>query len=964
MEPDSFQHGQNAQQVLKLFRCPRCGQLQDFICPGFGQHTPSKTLVRIGDNVQCIQCGQFITTTTCSCGCVTTLTPDILDDPTANNYVTGKQLAEYMSRYLEIITKQFIPAAVSQINQGVDETLITELHAILADWESLFASLPEKYPPVNPAIVRIRIADTKSQIAGWYYTRHNSQEALRYYERAQQDYEALGDKQRVQECWNSIAQVHLREEGIIDKELQRRQAELETLSKGSLHYVESVIELSNLYAQAGDDFETEKVLLAAEEAFKSLKLVDDNGRYLPDLLEQRIFEQDKITSDQETYQKYALLVHTLLLLLQEKLYTALTAVYRLRDVEKVLHYSRLAKQTAGNEGHMASSVELQLALTILRRDVNSLSMQSSEQDRNSLADNLLQGARALETKSRSPNVLDGVITALLLQADILLVVRRDDEAIAVLSNVQNELKDGSLHDRGLQVLAKLAEAHAHKRQWREVSAICDEGIALVEHYRYKVTGQYMQSAYLASRIGLYSWGVRAAYELKNYPLMLQRAELSKCRSVLRYQQHLSALTADEQIQLTEQKFQQVSEQIATANSDNEMLGELQNKRRTLWDLLTVQRFQSRTGESLPEFSVEAVQATLAVDEAIVYYYWLDKYTLLITIIDQKHVIPVLRFLTTEEQNQLKDFANFVLELSRESAKSHLDTVQAFSSLLLPEEAAILLQEKQRLLFSPHRLLHAIPFHALQWNADFLIEHFAVMYVPNLSILLFRYSPSKQHRVLALGVCDYQVPGYTLAPLEQAEQEVENLEQLCMMRSLSITALKGPEARNERLRHLETTGELEQFTCLHFATHGKNIDSDTPMESYLFLRDSQLDGLEIANWQLQADVVVLSACCSGQRPISGRWMEELPGDELFGLQSAFFTAGAKRILSCLWPVDDTVASQITKTFHDLLMNGQLPEVAIQMATKEYLKTAKVRTRKIYYWAPFFLSAMGRPTFENY
>jgi len=75
------------------------------------------------------------------------------------------------------------------------------------------------------------------------------------------------------------------------------------------------------------------------------------------------------------------------------------------------------------------------------------------------------------------------------------------------------------------------------------------------------------------------------------------------------------------------------------------------------------------------------------------------------------------------------------------------------------------------------------------------------------------------------------------------------------------------------------------------------------------------------------------------------------------------AGARRMLSCLWPVDDAVASQMTKAFHALVMHGQYPEVALQMATKEYLKTAGPRSRKIYYWAPFFLTAMGRPTFEN-
>src|SRR6266699_5864632 len=120
-------------------------------------------------------------------------------------------------------------------------------------------------------------------------------------------------------------------------------------------------------------------------------------------------------------------------------------------------------------------------------------------------------------------------------------------------------------------------------------------------------------------------------------------------------------------------------------------------------------------------------------------------------------------------------------------------------------------------------------------------------------------------------------------------------------------------------------------------------------------------MEIANWQLRANLVVLSACSSGQRPISGRWMEELPGDELFGLQSAFFIAGAKRILSCLWPVDDEVAPQVTRDFYQQLVSGELPEFALQNSIKRFLETADLTD--VYYWAPFFLSAMGRPTFAN-
>ena len=53
-----------------------------------------------------------------------------------------------------------------------------------------------------------------------------------------------------------------------------------------------------------------------------------------------------------------------------------------------------------------------------------------------------------------------------------------------------------------------------------------------------------------------------------------------------------------------------------------------------------------------------MQSTLAADEAIVYYYWLDTFTLLIAIIDQERVIPVIRLLPPEQQARLKDFAAY------------------------------------------------------------------------------------------------------------------------------------------------------------------------------------------------------------------------------------------------------------------------------------------------------------------
>ncbi len=975
---------QTSQSVLSLFTCPLCGQMQPLRCPGFGRHSPTSTLVRNGDSAQCSQCGVHLTQVNCSiCGQVIPLTPEILDDPLGSKQTSHEHAIQQMSRLSEINkrTVEVIPKAATGL---ADERVVAELQEILADCKRLLTELAPRYPACNPEAVRYKIAEITSWIGYAYESLGNSQEAVKYLAQAALRFGEIGKVEQVKECQEKIEKLEFRDQGTFDHEFSRLQAKRALLPTYTLQHAEVTIELSNVYMGADDYFEAEKLLRDVEKELDQIRDIDTRGSTVSTI--------PGATLDNELSRLLQYIeVNLKKYFLYNRLYSNLALVYRDRDFQEATVCFEKAKQKeaeriaflqhckeqmnfpddimealeekAASDAHAGLTVllEIQQQFDSLRLDVKNFREQRSQHHRNEVADNLLQRAQALELECRRLGMTEGITTALIRRADIFMALERYNEAIATLNNARGVLNNRWQHDRGVEVLVKLAQIYTYKQQWQVVSSLCGEGIQLVEEYRYKVTSQYMQSSYLTSRIGLYALGVRAAYELGDYSSMLEQAELSKCRSVLRYQQRTLAFTTDQE--QTEREFQHVCTQIDSASTDSVLLEELRRKRRTLWDLLLIQRFQASTGKSLPEFSLEAVQSTLAADEAIVYYYWLDKYTLLIAIIDQERVIPVLRLLSPEQQTRLKDFADFVLTLSDKSAVTNLDSVHVFSALLLPEETTSLLEGKKRLLISPHRLLHAIPFHTLQWDNVFLIQSFAVTYVPNLSSLMYAYASSKQQRFLAVGVYEYQVPGYPLRALKTAEQEVDDLKNLCGVNSMPITALKGSEVQGDRFRRLDEAGELGKFTCLHFATHGANIESDTPMESYLFLQDEKLDGMEIANWQLRANLVVLSACCSGQRPISGRWMEELPGDELFGLQSAFFMAGARRMLSCLWPVDDAVASQMTKAFHALVMHGQHPEVALQMATKEYLKTAGPRSRKIYYWAPFFLSAMGRPTFEN-
>ena len=66
------------------------------------------------------------------------------------------------------------------------------------------------------------------------------------------------------------------------------------------------------------------------------------------------------------------------------------------------------------------------------------------------------------------------------------------------------------------------------------------------------------------------------------------------------------------------------------------------------------------------------------------------------------------------------------------------------------------------------------------------------------------------------------------------------------------------------------------------------------------------------------------------------MGELPGDDLFGLQAAFFAAGAKRIVCSLWPVESSIASPLMTRFHRSLLAGQRPNAHSQTAIVGLLK----------------------------
>ena len=95
--------------------------------------------------------------------------------------------------------------------------------------------------------------------------------------------------------------------------------------------------------------------------------------------------------------------------------------------------------------------------------------------------------------------------------------------------------------------------------------------------------------------------------------------------------------------------------------------------------------------------------------------------------------------------------------------------------------------------------------------------------------------------------------------------------------------------------------------------------------------------------LDADLVVLSAC----RTALGR---EVHGEGLIGLTRGFMYAGASRVVSSVWNVDDRASAELMARFYDAMFTRRLsPASALREAQLSLLRQA--RWADPHYWAAF-------------
>lgn len=198
---------------------------------------------------------------------------------------------------------------------------------------------------------------------------------------------------------------------------------------------------------------------------------------------------------------------------------------------------------------------------------------------------------------------------------------------------------------------------------------------------------------------------------------------------------------------------------------------------------------------------------------------------------------------------------------------------------------------------------------------------------------------------------------TLEPLPGAAAELQQIGQLFTAGSTEL--MLGPRAVEADVR---SGAKVSAAKLLVFATHGLLARETLQGEPGLVLtppllsqRSSRDDGFlgasEVAQMQLAARLVVLSACNTGT--VDGRGA----AGGLSGLARAFMTAGARQVVASHWQVSDTATAALMTELTRLTNEHPDVPVAVHLAKAMAHVRAQPQWRSPGYWAAFTVFGIG-------
>jgi CHAT domain-containing protein/tetratricopeptide (TPR) repeat protein len=318
--------------------------------------------------------------------------------------------------------------------------------------------------------------------------------------------------------------------------------------------------------------------------------------------------------------------------------------------------------------------------------------------------------------------------------------------------------------------------------------------------------------------------------------------------------------------------------------------------------------------------------------------------------------------------------------------------------------------RKRLIVVPEGALHLVPLCALlepsapdkpvenalrrrpaansEAGTPYMVLNHEIVALPSISVLgalrreaAHHETATKQVAILANPVFDRTDARVKLAKSDQGfparkTTTTSNLTRALRDFDLALPALPSTRREAEAIMSIVSPGqgwlatdfkasreaavssELKNYRVIHFATHSL-IDDRHPELSGVVLslvdeHGNPTDGFlrlhDVYSMNLPVELVVLSACRTGLG-------KDVRGEGVIGLTRGFMHAGARRIMTTFWSVNDLATASLMEDFYRrMLVQGQSAAAALRGAQIDALRHSA--WRHPFYWAAFVLAGEYR------
>ena len=365
---------------------------------------------------------------------------------------------------------------------------------------------------------------------------------------------------------------------------------------------------------------------------------------------------------------------------------------------------------------------------------------------------------------------------------------------------------------------------------------------------------------------------------------------------------------------------------------------------------------------------------------------------------------LVRYATKQAAYKKEDFV-MLIEWTRQllkEANPQLQNVQNdflhFWYNLTLQPIQDILVNHPKVIISAAEELNYLPFESfLSAKNQYLVSTHNVKYIPNTTIwkiIANRKYAENRKSVIAFGGAIYQPSGnvkptargledfykisdavsqkinkgiYNFKPeLEAigfggANYLAGTLKEVQFVSTLSndIKVFTGLNMSESNFKKLNANGELKQYKNLLISTHGFTGTIIPEFSGVMFSQpnggdeneDTFLLAPEIAKLNLNADLIVLSACDTGVGKLYG-------GEGINGLNSSFFVAGSNATLLSLWPVDDAgTALTMQNLFKNVVQRNAKADAALNEIKRAFINgDFGERYKHPQFWAPFLYNGV--------